>query len=631
MAKKLDRGLANLQWRMIFPDAFIEVLCRLHSDHNPLLLRLGGLPKKRGPRPFKFEAAWIVHNDYQEAVQDAWGRRRGKPIEALAQVRDQSIVFNRDVFGSIFKRKRHIEARFKGIQKALERVDSLSLYHLEQSLQHEFNHILFQEELLWFQKSRENWVKLGDKNTSFFHAQTVIRRRRNKIQGLSLPNGIWTNDEEVLQLEAQAYFKNLFCSNHTLLEEHLGIDNIPTISEEERIILSSPVSKEEVFGALSTMKPFKAPGPDGFQAVFFKQYWSIVGEDVWKLVSDAFTFGKIDPALADTLIALIPKVDSSKTFKEFRPISLCNTMYKILTKVLVHRIRPILCKLIGPFQSNFHPGRGTTDNAIVLQEIVHTMRKSKKKKGEVAYKIDLEKAYDHVDWKFLKRTLSDFGFPTTIINLIMSCVTTSSLSILWNGNRLPSFSPTRGLRQGDPLSPYLFVLCMEKLSLAIQSEVTKGNWIPFQVPRNGPSVSHLLFADDVLLFTKARSSQARLVSAILAKFGRVSGLKVNVNKSRAFFSSGLPNSKARKCLEITQIREAKSLGKYLGFPLRHGRASRKDFEFIIEKMNTRLASCKHRLLNRAGRVALASSVLTSMPSYYMQVCWLPQSVCAKID
>lgn len=133
----------------------------------------------------------------------------------------------------------------------------------------------------------------------------------------------------------------------------------------------------------------------------------------------------------------------------------------------------------------------------------------------------------------------------------MQCVNTSTLSILWNGKRLPSFSPTRGLRQGDPLSPYLFVLCMEKLSLVIQNEVEKGNWLPFKFPKNGPPVSHLLFADDVLLFTKARSSQARLVSNILKRFGEASGLKVNVSKSISFFSSGVPNAKARKSTHIT--------------------------------------------------------------------------------
>lgn len=135
----------------------------------------------------------------------------------------------------------------------------------------------------------------------------------------------------------------------------------------------------------------------------------------------------------------------------------------------------------------------------------------------------------------------------------------------------------------------------------------------------------------MLLFTKAQGAQARLISSILETFGKASDLKVNVNKSRAFFSSGVPPHKARKCTEITQIKGAQSLEKYLGFPLHHGRASKKDFEFIAEKMNTRLASWKHRLLNRAGRVTLASSVLTSIPSYYMQVCWLPQAICDQID
>lgn len=172
MAKRLDR-LSNLQWRLLFPEAFIEVLCRMHSDHNPLLLRMGWIPQATGPKPFRFEAAWITHDDYQGVVQNAWNRRLGSPMESLEHVKEQSIIFNKEVFGSIFKRKRKIEARIKGIQQTLERVDSLSLLHLEQALQHEFNHILFQEELLWFQKSRENWVKLGDKNTAYFHAQTV--------------------------------------------------------------------------------------------------------------------------------------------------------------------------------------------------------------------------------------------------------------------------------------------------------------------------------------------------------------------------------------------------------------------------------------------------------------------------
>lgn len=124
--------------------------------------------------------------------------------------------------------------------------------------------------------------------------------------------------------------------------------------------------------------------------------------------------------------------------------------------MLVNRRRPMLDSIISPLQSSFIPKRGTCDNASFLQEITHMMHKSKKKKGDVAFKIDLQKAYDHVSWDYLRGCLEDFGFPHLTIQLIMHCVTSSSLSLIWNGTRLPNFSPTRGLRQGDPLSPYLF-------------------------------------------------------------------------------------------------------------------------------------------------------------------------------
>jgi hypothetical protein len=155
LSKKLDRGIANINWRFSFPEAFIEVLYRIHSDHNPLLLRFGGLPLARGPRPFRFEAAWIDHEDYADLVTRAWNSSNHNTIVALNKVREDSITFNHDVFGNIFQKKRHIENRLRGIHKYLERVNSIRHTLLEKQLQQEYNHILFQEEMLWYQKSRE--------------------------------------------------------------------------------------------------------------------------------------------------------------------------------------------------------------------------------------------------------------------------------------------------------------------------------------------------------------------------------------------------------------------------------------------------------------------------------------------
>ena len=337
----------------------------------------------------------------------------------------------------------------------------------------------------------------------------------------------------MLKEEAQRYFKQLFCSS---LQQTYNVPtsdglHVPKLSEEATRILTQVVTREEVTKALNRMHAYKSPGPDGFQCIFFKQYWHIVGEDVTTLVTQAFATGTFDPVIAETFIALIPKVDCPQSFKEFRPISLCNTIYKLITKVLVNRLRSFLDQIVGSYQSSFLLGRGTMDNAIILQEVIHLMHKSKKKMGDVVYKIDLEKAYDHVSWTFLRSCLQNFGFPAITIDLIMHCVTASSLSLIWNGTRLPAFTPTRGLHQEDPLSPYLFVICMEFLSHDILKAVELNNWKPVSISRNGPTLSHLFLVDDVLLFTKDTRSQAIMVEGILTNFANMSGLKVNITKS----------------------------------------------------------------------------------------------------
>jgi len=337
------------------------------------------------------------------------------------------------------------------------------------------------------------------------------------------------------------------------------------------------------------------------------------------------------PLILEFLTPLLPsyKKPTPSTFKDFRPISLCNIVYKLITKVLVHCLKPILNAIISPYKSSFLSGRGTANNSIVLQEIVHFMRRSKKKKGYVAFKLDLEKAFDN--WEFLHNCIHDFGFPDITIKLIMHCVSSSTFPVLWNGNKLPQFKPTHGLRQGDPLSPYLFILCMEKQSIAINNVVIQRKWEPICINNTWPYLSHLLFADDVLLSIKAKIFQFQVVSELFDNFSKASGLKINLSKSRTFFSSSTLQAKIHKLIAIYGIRSTTSLEKYLGFPILRGSPKRSDFLFMIDKMQNRLASWKGELLNKAGRLTFASSILSSIPTYYMQINWLPQNICDNID
>nr|KYP32891.1 Transposon TX1 uncharacterized [Cajanus cajan] len=194
------------------------------------------------------------------------------------------------------------------------------------------------------QKFSEQWVKSGDRNSKFFHAQTVVRRKRNKIE-----DGSWATDPELLKVEVNRFFQKLFSVDTPVSLTKLQIDRMPSIGIEGASLLEGPITMEEVRRAVMSMGTFKAPGPNGFQPFFFKQYWEIVGVDLWRMVSEAFNNGGMtDSSILDTLLVLIPKVENPVHLKDFRPISLCNVAYKVISKVLVNRIRPFLNDLVGP-------------------------------------------------------------------------------------------------------------------------------------------------------------------------------------------------------------------------------------------------------------------------------------------
>lgn len=331
-------------------------------------------------KSFHFQAAWISHPDYTDLVKNTWLHSHGTVNRKLDKIQAESITFNERVFGNIFRRKRQLVARIKGVHRQLDNYPCSSLITLERDLQEQHNRVLQQEELLWYQKSREKWVKHGNKNTKKFHTQTVIRRRRNKVTGLMI-DSVWCTNEETLKREALSFFKNLFQSNDQCNPNSLKLDFVPRIDQSMHDALLRSVSMVDVKEAIFSMSSYKAPGIDGFQPIFFKTYWNVVAMDVWEMVSSAFATGYFDPSLAATMILPIPKVDTPNSFKDFRPISLCNVLFKCISKVLVNRIRPHLDKIISPLQSSFIPKRGTSDNAMITQEIVHHMHKKKGKKG----------------------------------------------------------------------------------------------------------------------------------------------------------------------------------------------------------------------------------------------------------
>ena len=405
----------------------------------------------------------------------------------------------------------------------------------------------------------------------------------------------------------------------------------PTLTEEELAKLDRTVTDEEISNALFSMKGWKAPGPDGIPAAFFQIKWELVKESICNWVKQIFQKPEDIETVNRTFISLIPKVESPESFFQFRPISLCNVIYKLVTKVLASRIKKVMNKLVNQAQSSFVPGRQATDNILVAQEVVHTMRNKKGRNGFMAVKVDLEKAYDRLNWEFIVDTLKDIGLPSRMITLIEKCISSAEMNLLWNGSPSESFHPTRGIRQGDPISPYIFVLCIEKLAQLISLAVKHKLWEPIQLSRNEPELSHLCFADDLVLFAKASLDQVNVIKGILDLFCKSSGQKVNQGKSCIFFSKNVSHTRRQEISEAIGFHMMANIGKYLSVPLLQERLTAESCQFIIDRMNQRLSGWKVTSLSLAGRVTLTRSALATIPSYVMQTMLLPVSVVKKID
>lgn len=330
--------------------------------------------------------------------------------------------------------------------------------------------------MLLAQKAGVERVKMGDMNSKYFHTLTKVRNCRKKIVCLKDQSGEWVTGGDDLKRMMVEHFNQIFTTSH--YEERIEgqYQSSERVSEEDYRKLVLRIEEGEVSKVITQMPPMKCPGPDGIQALFFKNFWEYVGPSVVDLVAKAFENSKMPKGINDSFLALILKTDPPSKCKDFRPIGLCNTIYKILTKVIANRIKPFLSNLIHPSQTSFIPGRVIHENVIIAKEMAHFFKKCGKKKNVMAIKVDLSKAYNSLEWGFIRETLLGFNFPKKLVELIVDCICSLEISVLWNGEVTTSFRPSRGIRQGDPLSPYIFVLCMERLSRDIGIKVARGLW-----------------------------------------------------------------------------------------------------------------------------------------------------------
>lgn len=460
-----------------------------------------------------------------------------------------------------------------------------------------------EEEKYWEQRARVNWLKSGDQNTRFFHATTVQRRKRNKILKMKDADGAWLENEDDIAGAFMDFYRGLFApsavSNCDALLEF--VDSV--ISDEDNVMLMKPISTVEIKRAAFEMGSLKAPGPDGFSGSFYHSSWNRVEADVVRMVRSFFDgSGKIDP-LHDTNIVLIPKVEGADAINLFRPISLCNFSYKIVSKIIVNRMKSLLDKCVSPNQRAFVPGRLIQDNILIAHEAFHHLKTNKKgSRFEMAVKIDMNKAYDRLEGSFIENVLLKLGFCNAWVNRVMSCIASVKYNLLFSGKKVGSFTPHRGLRQGDPLSPYIFIFASDVLSRVVSAFAEIKEFEGIKIARTCPVLTHCMFADDALFFLKASEKNCLSFKQILDWYCSAFGQMISLDKSCLFFSNNTPDEVKEEMCRVLGIDGTTDPGKYLGLSVVWGRSKSEALNFVQEKMLKKILVGRRMFLpKRLGR------------------------------
>ncbi|GJY65385.1 RNA-directed DNA polymerase, eukaryota, partial [Tanacetum coccineum] len=583
----------------LFPHLSAICLDKNLFDHRPILLRETSIDY--GPSPFRFFHSWFTMEGFDSFVENTWKSFNIGESNGLIRLKKKLHFLKIAIKAWTKEAKMKSNEKKLNIQQNLLELDKIidqgrsneEILCKRIMLINDLHEINSKNASELSQKAKIHWSIEGDENSKYFHGILNKRRSQLVIRGV-LVDGDWISDPSKVKDEFFNHFKKQFSPPQS---SRICFDYVfPTrLSSDQVEELERDVSYDEVKGAIWDCGTNKSPGPDGFSFEFYRKYWSFIDQDIFMAVKDFFMNGCFPRGCNYSFIALILKIQDAKFVKDFRPISLIESVYKIIAKILANRLCLVLPYLISDVQSAFVSNRQILDGPFILNELI-SWCKHKNFNGMI-FKVDFEKAFDSVKWDYLDKTLKAFGFGQKWCTWIGGCLKNAMGSVLVNGNPSSEFQFFKGLKQGDPLSHFLFILIMEMLHLSFMRILNVGLYNGISL-NDSFTISHLFYADDVVFVGEWNDTNIYTLLNVLKCFYLASGLKINLHKSK-LMGIGVNTSVVETAANLISCSILSSPFNYLGVKVGSNMSRISSWDDVVSKVSSRLSKWKLKSLSIA--------------------------------
>lgn len=548
--------------------------------------------------------------------------------EKLKRLKEKLKVWNKESFGQIDKKI----ATLKGEIEKLDILDdTFGLEEYEIVRRNEASAILIQKfeqkAKLQAQKAKVRWLKEGDVNSSFFHRAIVQRRKKAEIQGLFVGDE-WTEDPRKIKESVKNHFENQFRSKQRIKVTLPSDLTNKKIKSEEKDWLIRKFSENEVKEAVWECDSDKSPGPDGFNFHFVKASWDIINYDLLKVLEEFHSNGRFIKGSNSSFITLIPKKEGASTLNDYMPISLIGCLYKIVAKVLAKRMACVMDSIISDCQSAFVGGRIILDGVVILNEIIEEANRKKMKRAIL--KVDFAKAYDTIECEFVDKMLERFDFPILWRKWVKGCLSSTTASVLINGVPSGEFKLEIGIRQGDSLSPFIFLVVAEGLHLLLERAVACNIIKPVKVGKDNIEISHLQYADDTILISPAGANNAWGFRCVLKLFQLVSGLTVNYDKSN-LVGIGMEEGEILEMANRFGCLAGSLPINYLDIKIGTSLSRVVNWKYIVDKIQRKISGWKNQMFSFGDRITLVRSVLLATPLHQISFSIIPIKIVREIN